>query len=266
MSDLEKRINKIFTPDNLKALDAAPDDQGPAADDQPEIIPAKKKIETRGRKNRGLTKKHYEEFKNDRKAFRKIKHADNFSQDIIERVAGDVVNDQDLNQFKELYTLTCDSILDDFRQNNPELIKKHPYNYYKKILAALKEATPRVGPDEIDKLIIIWDCLTLLLDDIGLYITYESFEKVTGVYKDQLKSRCGLSPKYADFCKKINKDVDGALINELQYNPYNQTNKMFIAKVHGIIEKTEPKQIEVTHNIQSFSNIAQYRLDDQGEN
>lgn len=254
--DLDKRINEVFTPDNLKALKGSPADLGPAAHDQ------EKRKETRGRKNRGLTKKHYEEFKKDRKAFRKIKHAETFKPEIIERVAGDVVNNDDINQFKELYSLTCESILDDFRQNNPELIKKHPYNYYKKILQTLKESTPKILPDDIDKLIIIWDCLTKLLDDIGLYITYESFEKVTGVYKDQLKSRAGLSPKYADFCKKINKDVDGALINELQYNPYNQTNKMFIAKVHGIIEKTEPKQVEVTHTIQNYDNISRYRLDD----
>lgn len=252
----DEKINEIFTPDRIKAFQ---DDIKELAADRPQDQPKKK----RGRKNQGLTKKHYEEFKNDRKAFRKIKNADNFSPDLIERVNGEIIDGNEINNFKELYTLTCDSILEDFKQNNPELIKKHPYNYYKKILAILKQSTPKITADDIDKCIIVWEALTALLDDIGLYITYESFEKVTGIYKESLKKRAGVSPKYADFCKKINKDVDGALINELQYNPYNQTNKMFIAKVHGIIEKTEPKQLEITHNIQTFDNIARYRLQDQ---
>ena len=103
------------------------------------------------------------------------------------------------------------------------------------------------------------------MESIGLYITYETFEKVTGIYKYQLRDREKLNTKYSEFLKKITNDCDSALINEIQYNPFNQTNKIFIAKVHGIIEKTEPKTIEVNHNISNFRNISKYRIEENGD-
>lgn len=225
-------------------------------------FPEKQKTENRGRKNRGITNSNYEEFKKDRTKFRQIKQPESFNHEIIEKIQGEVIQNNDIEQFKELYKLTCYDILDKFIADNTELVKKHPYNWYKKLLLEIKKAVPPVTYKDIDKLMAIWDILSDLLDSIGLYITYESFEKMTKVYKYQLENSKKLNSKYISFVQKINKDCDSAIINELQYNPYNQTNKIFIAKSHGIVEKTEPKQIEVNHNIRNYDNISNYRIQD----
>ena len=221
--------------------------------------PSNGERETRGRKNQGKTQEHYQEYKESKKEFRRIPQ-NGFSDEIIERVNGEVVESENLDNFKECYSLTCYGVLDKFLQDNEELAKKSVFLWYKRVLIEIKKNTPKVGADEVEKLSIIWDVLSEFLEYIGLYITYETFQKVTNIYKYQLEDRAKLSPKHADFVKKINIERDNALINELQYTPFTQTNKMFIAKVHGIIEQTAPKQIEVTHNIQNFDNISSYRL------
>lgn len=221
----------------------------------------------RGRKNSGLTQLHKKEYNDKRKLEKKLlRNADNikdFSQSpIIEKISGDIVVD-DLNNFADLYILTCDSVLDDFKSNNTELIKKHPYMWYKNLLIELKKNVPAISIKDIDKMYIVWDCLKYLLNSIGLYITYEIFQDFTKIYDYQIKKYVGLSPKYADFMQKIINDKNNQLINEIAYNPYNQTNKIFLAKVNGIIEKTETKTIEVNHNIKNYDNIAAYRIQDQ---
>lgn len=227
--------------------------------DQAQQTPKK---ETKGRKNRGQTLTSYENFKQEYKTFRRIEQPEHFNSDLIERVSGEIVEDSAEN-FEELYKLTCDSILTQFIEENAELVKKHPYNWYKRLLIQLKKNTPKIYPDDIDKCLIVWEQLKELLNSIGLYITYEAFEQLTSIYKYQLKDRQKLNPKYSDFLKKIEIDSNTALIGELSYNPYNQTNKIFLAKVHGIIEKTEPKQIEVHHDIRNYNNLPMFN---EGQN
>ncbi len=227
--------------------------------DQAQQAPKK---ETKGRKNRGQTLKNYENFKQEYKTFRRIEQPEQFNSDLIERFSGEIVEDSAEN-FEELYKLTCDSILEQFIADNEELVKKHPYNWYKRLLIQLKKNTPKIYPDDIDKCLIVWEQLKELLNSIGLYITYEAFEQLTSIYKYQLKDRQKLSPKYSEFLKKIEIDSNTALIGELSYNPYNQTNKIFLAKVHGIIEKTEPKQIEVHHDIRNYNNLPMFN---EGQN
>ena len=217
------------------------------------------KKETRGRKNRGLTEKHYKEKLEIDRTFRSIKQNNTFNDVIIEKLDGEIVNDNDLNQYEELTKLTFDSVYDDFSANNPDLIKKHPYNYYKKLLIELKKQLPKITANDIDKCVILWDILKSFMNTIGLYMTWGVFEQLTSIYKYQLEKRVELSPKYADFLQKISKDCDTALINELEYNPYNQTNKIFLAKVRGYIEKTEPKQIEVHHDIRDFNSLPMFK-------
>jgi len=229
----------------------------PTASD-PQDKTQKRKV---GRPNQGLTDFINDNRRDTKRIIRNLSQPDNFRENIIERVQGEIIDDNELSQFEECYRLTCETIINDFRENNPELIKKHPYNYYKRILIRIKKAVPPVSYKDIDKLIIIWDILKEWLNDIGLYITYETFEQLTNVYKYQLKKGEELSPKYGDFVEKINKDCDTALINELSFNPYNQTNKIFLAKVHGIVEKTEPKQIEVTHKIRNYDELPMNNID-----
>ena len=78
-----------------------------------------------------------------------------------------------------------------------------------------------------------------------------------------MKNKEELSPKYKAFNEKIDIERDSDLLNELQYNPYNQTNKIFVAKVHGFVEKTEPKKIEVVHNVPQFNSIERYKLEEK---
>lgn len=223
------------------------------------------KHDPRGRKNRGDTAEHYEEYKKSLRDFKTTEQPPKFKSEIIERVAGEVVEPENLEQFRELYKLTCFDVLETFEQDNQELIKKPVFYWYKRVLLKIKENTPKITADEPEKMGAVWDVLKEFLAYIGLYITFETFQNITGIYKYQIEDRAKLSPKHAELLKKILIERDSALVNELQYNPYNQTNKMFIAKVHGIIEKTEPKQVEVTHHMDNYGSISAYRLQDHDQ-
>lgn len=215
----------------------------------------KPKKETRGRKNRGLTEKHYQEKKEYYKTLYNEKTLDNFNSEIIECVDGEIINDSDMDQFNELYMATCQYVLDKFKEDNPELTKKYAYAWYKNLLIELKKNVPGVTINDIDKLFIIWDCLTWLMNSIGLYITAETYYLFTGTYKKQYEQRAELNQKYSDFLQKITYERDQALLNELNYSPFNSTNKIFIAKVLGFVEKTEPKQIEIHHDIRNYDTL-----------
>lgn len=219
-----------------------------------------------GRPNTGLTDLHYKDYNDSRRQLRQIKQPDNFNSDLVEAVAGEVVNIDNIDQFKELYKTTCYAVLDQFKEDNPELVNKPPFTWYKRVLLLIKENTPPVTYKELDKLSAVWEVLTDFMDYIGLYITFETFSNLLKVYDYQLKKMEDVNPEYAAFRQKIKQDRDNALINELQYNPYTQGNKIFIAKTHGIIEKQQPKQIEVTHNLRNYDNINRYRLEDQQKN
>lgn len=203
----------------------------------------------KGRKNQGLTDIHRNEYnalkKEEYRTFKSIPHYD-----------AEIVNIEDLNQFKELYQTTCTDVLINFSTNNEELVKKHPNMWYKRLLLDLKRNTPKLSIDNIDKLIIVWDCMRDLLNYIGLYMTYEVFRKVTDIEKKSLESRTELSPKYNDFLQKIYNDCKDDLQAEIYYSPLNSVNKIYLNKsVYGVIEKTEQKTIEVNHNIRNYNNL-----------
>ena len=227
----------------------------------------KKSVKKRGRKNQGLTELHKREY-NERRAKRKTEirqtqNAISFNDSIIERVQADVVNDSDIENFRELYMLTCSDILERFKNENPELVKKHPYTWFKNLLIELKKNVPSVSYMDIDKLFVVWDALAYVLKSIGLYPTYETFQDFTKIYDYQLKKQEELNPKYRELMQKIINERNNALLTELAFNPYNQTNKIFLAKVNGFVEKTEPKQIEVVHTIPQFENIERYKLEEK---
>ena len=66
------------------------------------------------------------------------------------------------------------------------------------------------------------------------------------------------SPRHAVFLKKIYNDRDLAMENELAYNPYNQTNKIYLHKLHGYVEEGKTQHIEVSHSIREFDNLPMF--------
>lgn len=179
-----------------------------------------------------------------------------------ERVTGEVVEIENIKEFKELFRTTCSAALEQFTSDNPELTKKHPYNWYKRLLIEIKHNTPKIDIHNIDKLVVVWEALGELLYSIGLYPTKEVFYIFIGAYEYQFKKLAELNPKYTDFLQKISIEANNALISELHNNPYNQTNKIFLAKVNGFVEQTAPKTVEVNHHIKQYDDIAGYRLED----
>ena len=89
--------------------------------------------ETRGRKNQGKTQKHYLEFKESRKEFRNIPQ-NGFSNEIIEKVNGEIIEHENRENFKECYSLTWYAVLDKFLQDNEERAKKSVFMWYKRVL------------------------------------------------------------------------------------------------------------------------------------
>lgn len=216
------------------------------ASDQAEKTPTKN---GRGRKNQGLTELHRQEYNSN-----KLEEWHKFKS--IEHCKGEIVNIDDLKEFKELYQTTCNDILTEFIANNEELAKKHPNIWYKRLLIEIRKNTPKVNADDLNKLIIIWDCLRDLLNYIGLYMTYEVFRKVTDIEKKLLENRTELSPEYNDFLQKIYNDCKDDLQTEIYYSPLNSVNKIYLNKaVYGVVEKTEQKTIEVNHNIRNYNNL-----------
>lgn len=214
-----------------------------------------------GRPNRGLTALHNEQRKEFTRTLRRSDNSsNNFPVEIIENITGEVVDNDDIEQFAELYKLTCYSCYDKYMNEHPEAVKQQPYTFYKRIILDIKHNTPQVLYTEIDKLIVVWDILKEFMSYIGLYITYELFKSILKIYDYQLKQCAEVNPRYSELLRKINDERDGELLNEIAYNPYTQVNKMFIAKTHGIVEQQQPRQVEVVHNIQHFDSISRYRL------
>ncbi len=241
---IEESINNICN-DVLKSGKSA-EKCSVMASDQTKKTPTRS---GRGRKNKGLTELHRQEYNSS-----KLEEWHKFKS--IEHCKGEIVNTDDLIQFKELYQTTCTDILTEFIANNEELAKKHPNMWYKRLLIEIRRNTPKVNADDLNKLIIIWDCLRDLLNYIGLYMTYEVFRKVTDIEKKLLENRTELSPKYNDFLQKIYNDCKDDLQAEIYYSPLNSVNKIYLNKsVYGVIEKTEQKTIEVNHNIRNYNNL-----------
>lgn len=218
--------------------------------------------EKSGRKNKGITNKNYDEFLEEYKEYkREVRSTPNygFNDEIIEHVKGEIVEKDNIEEFQEMYLLTCEQILEQFKEDNAELVKKHPYNWHKQLLIKIKSNTPKLSIEDIDKLGAVWECLSVLLFNIGLYPTFEIFSLMTNTYKEQYLKRKELNPKYGALLEKIFNDSKNALISELSTNPYNQTNKIFLAKsIYGLVEKNEPKQIEVHHDIRNYDNLPMF--------
>ena len=226
------------------------------------------KGEKSGRKNRGITNKSYDEklqeFNKERKELGRTENAQAFSGEIVEKVQGEIIEKDDLKAFQECYKLTCESVLEQFRIDNEELTKKHPSNWNKQLLVQIKRNVPKVGIEDIDKLKVVWEVLKDLVLTIGLNPTMENFFYITNTYREQYEKRKELNPKYSEFVQQIYNDSRDALVNELHNNPYTQTNKYFLAKsIYGIIEKTEPKQIEVHHDIRQYDNLPMFRTSEK---
>lgn len=229
--------------------------------DQPEKHPKDTKL------NKGLTYKSKIEYSTNKnncnREFYGIHQKNSFKPEIvenIEKIQGEIIDSDDLNQFKELYTLTCQTVLDNFMTDNADLTKKYAHSWFRRLLLEIKKNTPKLTANDIDKLPIVWDCISYIMDTIGLFMTYECFYKVTGIDKKLIENRKGVNQKYIDFLAKIYTDCRSALENELYYSPFNTVSKMFMAKsVYGIIEKTEPKQIEIHHDITNYNALPMFK-------
>ena len=223
-----------------------------------------------GRKNRGQTnrnkREHSKEYAEIQRDIRRAENSKDFPNEIIEKVQGEVIGREDTEGFKECYSLTCESILEQFQTDNEELCKKHPSNWNKQLLVQIKRNVPKVNIEDLERLEAVWDVLKELVLSIGLNPTMENFFFITNTYKDMFEKRAELSPEYRTFLEKIYKDSRDSLINDLNNNPYNQTNKIFLAKsVYGIVEKTEPKQIEVHHDIRQYDNLPMFGTSDNNK-
>ena len=183
----------------------------------------------------------------------------------IERVEGEIVEDN-IEEFKRLYQMTCAQVLRDYKEENEDLVKRHPYLWYKPLLIRLKRNTPKVSADEVEKLEVVWDILKDFMAEIGMYITYETYCNLLSIHDYQLVKRGEVNPKYVELRKKIFIERDEALMDELQHNPYSQPNKIFVAKTHGILEQTQSKTIEVIHTTPKLDEIPIFGIDQKSEN
>ena len=216
-----------------------------------EIKSGRSDLAAAGRKNRGITKKNNDAYKKFQKELRK-------KPQTIKKIDGDIIPSDDLEQFRIEYNNICSRVLAVFKADNKELTEKYPYLWYKQLLIELKKHCPPITANDIEKCFIVWDALTLLLNTIGLYITCESFYLFTNTYKYQFEKLAESSPRHAAFLKKIYNDRDLAMENELAYNPYNQTNKIYLHKLHGFVEEGKTQHIEVSHSIREFDNLPMF--------
>lgn len=226
--------------------------------------PEKKRKGPAGQKNHGITNKsrmqYRKEYAAEKTNFMYMPQPEEFT---IEKVNGEIIAQDDLQAFQELYTLTCHDVLQQFKADNADLIKKPSYMWYKPLLVQIKRNVPAVGVEELEKLEIIWACLFDFLLDIGMHPTIQTFEYMTGIYKYKLEKMQDLRPGYADFLKRIYQESKSALIDELQHNPYSQTNKIFIAKSYYGLQEDKPVQhIEIHHDIRNIDNLPMFSNSD----
>ena len=220
---------------------------------------------TKGRPDTGQTSQHDKARKETDKAFRKIKPLETFNPDLIERVEGEVIEVQDDKTFLELYAAAVQEEKERFFEEYPEKIKRPPHEWYSYMFILIKKHIPKVSlKDNPERVEGVWEVYRELITSIGLFPSRGSFETFTGLYIQDMEQ--SLNPKYIELAKNIRRECCKNLEDQTTYNPYTQTNKIFLLKsVYGYRENDQ-QTIEVNHTIKKIDDIPIFGIEDKSEN
>ena len=219
----------------------------------------------RGRPNKGQTilcdKKRHESGS----LIRNIKQPDNFKPELVESVAGEVIDVKDIKQYLELYQLTIDSVKEQYFADHPDNIKRPPHEWFSQLLYVCKDNLPRIDKNDIKAVAGVWEIYCRLMTSIKLFPTREAFTNLTGVYKEDIDKK--LTPEWMALARKMRNDCESGLVNQVAYNNNTQINKLFLLKsVYGYKEADTQKTIEVNHNIKKIDDIPLFGIPDKTEN
>lgn len=217
-----------------------------------------------GRPNRGLseicTKKRHEISK----TLRTVTPPETFSPELVERVAGEVVDIKDVDQFLELYELTIESVKEQYFIEHPDNLKRPPHEWYAQLLYVCRDNLPQVDKNDITAVGGVWDIFCRLMSSIKLFPTREAFTNLTGIYKQTIDKR--LSSEWVALCQKMTHDCESGLVNQVAFNTNTQINKLFLLKsVYGYREADTQKTIEVNHTIKKVDDIPLFGIENKEE-
>lgn len=220
-------------------------------------IEVKKRGRGRPKKDLNLTKTVH--------SLKRVKNG-SFSPDILQKYNNpdeiEVLQNNDL--YISLLSDTVDSIKTKFFADNPELIKRHPSNWFRYLCNEIKKNSPKCNyqdnPDVISKQ---WDIYSDLCLTVGINRTIENFQIFTGLHWavfEKLKS--GSSPEYIDVTKKIYTQCRGDIVGGLSSSYGSNSNQIFIAKsVYGLSENSIITHISAASNVKKIDDIPVFCID-----
>ena len=196
------------------------------------------------------------------KQLRAVKSINGFNKEIVGDGAG---LPDDINNFRDLYQLTIDDVKSRFFIDNEYVINKHPYVWYNRLLMALKKELPRVTIDQPQRVAVAWDAFKGLMYDIGLFPTYEAFQNLTGIYKEQVSKQ--LSPDWVQLSQKMFADCKASMLDQVNINPATQINKIFILKsVYGYTEAGPAAGPIEAKKVRNIDDMPLFSLEDKQDN
>lgn len=156
---------------------------------------------------------------------------------------------------------TVEIIKNDFFSNNPDLIKKHPSIWFRRLCNEIKKATPKMDYNNNPSIIgRVWDIYADLCMYVGINRTIENFQIFTGLswYTiDKLKN--GSSPDYIEISKKIYDSCKSDIVGGLSSSFGSSPNQMFIAKsIYGIVENTVITHVSATDSTKTINDIPMF--------
>lgn len=223
----------------------------PAAADQPQksrsINGYSKTGAKLGRPNKDITRK------SEVREFKKQKNPDTFL--LVENSPPDVINNNEL--YLENLKNTVFQVESEFFAENPDLIKKHPSIWFRKLVNQIKLNIPRIDFYNFELLEAIWDLYSYICLDIGINRTIENFEIFTGFnYNIPEKLAQQSSPTAIELSKKIYRQCRSDLVGGLSTSFGSSPNQMFIAKaVYGLTENTVITHVSAAAETKNIDDI-----------
>lgn len=221
-----------------------------------------KKNEKRGRpvKNGYMTRKAETNY------MLRQKNADSFLLLDSTKNTPDILSNNDL--YIDNLMETVEIIKNEFFADNPDLIKKHPSIWFRRLCLTIKQNSPRMdynnNPDIISR---VWDIYADLCVYIGINRTIENFQIFTGLKWDTIdKLKKASSPDYVTVAKKIYDSCKADIVGGLSSSFGSSPNQMFIAKsIYGIVENTVITHVSAVDSTKTINDIPMF-IENKNEN
>ena len=195
-----------------------------------------------------------------------IKNASEFPQEIIEKVRGEVVGEEDETQLQlEMYRETAFAVRDKFIIDNPERIKKQISSWNIDLYIHIKKAIPKPDYSNIQLLDGLYSIYEDICASVGAVASIYGFSFFSGIPCATLmdwKNARWLTPEHTAIAQKWDKATTGTLFDKLYNGSNNTIGTIFGLKQRGYIEGQYVER-ETSKNVRNVDDIPTFEIEDK---